>query len=59
MPNYWGEPISNKILFALNSTWPRLLLGAWCAIGPLQKPISVAAIEAVVEQLILSENAAA
>ena len=23
MPNYWGEPISNKILFALNSTWPR------------------------------------
>src|SRR6266566_3430379 len=38
MPNYWGEPISNKIVFALNSTWPRLLLGllgAWCVIGPL------------------------
>ena len=38
MPNYWGDPISNKILFALNSTWPRFLLGllgSWCVIGPL------------------------
>ena len=37
MPNNWGEPISNKILFALTSTWPRLLLGllgSWCVIGP-------------------------
>src|SRR5438309_11023444 len=38
MPDYWREPISSKILFALKSTWPRLLLsllGAWCVIGPL------------------------
>jgi hypothetical protein len=37
MPDYWREPISSKILFALKSTWPRLLLGllgAWCVIGP-------------------------
>lgn len=38
MPDYWREPISSKILFALKSIWPRLLLGllgAWCAIGPI------------------------
>src|SRR5882724_9879342 len=37
MPDNWRESISSRILFALNSTWPRLLLGllgAWCAIGP-------------------------
>jgi hypothetical protein len=38
MPDYWKEVISSKILFALKSTWPRLLLGllgSWCVIGPL------------------------
>src|SRR6266404_2527419 len=38
MPDYWREPNSSKILFALKSTWPRLmlgLLGSWCVIGPL------------------------
>jgi hypothetical protein len=37
MPAYWRQPVASKILFALKSTWPRLLLGllgAWCVIGP-------------------------
>jgi membrane associated rhomboid family serine protease len=37
MPAYWRQPVASKILFALKSTGPRLLLGllgAWCVIGP-------------------------
>ena len=43
MPAYWRQPVASKILFALKSTWPRLLLGllgAWCAIGPFMLLVS-------------------
>src|SRR5689334_20926714 len=43
MPDHWREPISRKILFALKSTWPRLLLGllgSWCVIGPFMLLVS-------------------
>ena len=37
MPAYWRVSVASKILRALKSTGPRLLLGllgTWCAIGP-------------------------